>query len=123
MDKKNFKYSPALRKFCLRIYFHSASAYRELRQYFGNRLPTIRVMQMWLLSVDASPGITGEALNAISERAKIYRDQGKQLQICLVSDEVSIRKQILWDETKKSFEGYYYYHLFDTLHYFDFNFT
>lgn len=106
MNGINVKYPQGLRKFCLRMHFHSSSAYREMRQFFSNRLPTIRTMRRWLMCIDASPGITEPALEAISEKVAMYRDQGKKLQICLLSDEISIRKNVLWNETKKSFEGF-----------------
>lgn len=100
------KYPEAVRRFCLRVYFHSPAAYRELRHFFNNHLPTIRTMQKWLQCIDASPGITQPALDVIAEKALLYQNKGEQLQICLLSDEVSIRKQCLWNDRKVSFQGF-----------------
>lgn len=100
------KYSPAVRKFCFRIQFHSSCAYRELRKFFGNKLPTVRTLQRWLKVVDDSPGITRTALDSIADIAKSYKEKGEQLHLCLISDEISIAKQALWNENAESFEGF-----------------
>lgn len=104
-NNKN-KYPEAVRKFCFRMQFHSSSAYRELRNFFNNNLPTIRCLQKWFKSVDASPGITQVALDVITEKASSYKSQGKQLYLCLIYDEISLRKQVIWNESKISFEGF-----------------
>lgn len=100
------KYSPSMRKFCLRMQFHSSAAYKELRQFFGNRLPTVRTLQRWLRSIDLSPGITQLALDTIAEKAQSYRQENKQLHLCVISDEISIRKHVSWNANKPSFEGF-----------------
>lgn len=100
------KYPPALRKFCLRIRFHSSAAYKDFRSFFRNRIPTIRTLQRWLLCVDSSPGITEMALNAIKEKAESYRKEGKGLYLCLISDEMGILKHIQWNAEKFSFDGF-----------------
>lgn len=100
------KYSPETRSFCLRILFHSASAYKELRKFFGNRLPTCRTIRKWLQSIDASPGITQPALDEIAEKAEEYRKKGEDLHLCLIYDDMSIRQQVQWDDKTKSFHGF-----------------
>lgn len=96
----------AVRRFCLRVKFHSAAAYRELRKFFDNRLPAIRTMQKWLQCIDASPGITKPALDVIKEKVTLYQSQGKELTICISSDEASIRKHSRWNDKTVSFEGF-----------------
>lgn len=86
--------------------FFSSSAYRELRKFFNNNLPTIRTIQRWFISVDAAPGITQDALNAISEKAALHKAKSEQLYVCLISDDMSIRQQVLFNEKNKSFEGF-----------------
>lgn len=100
------KYSSAVRKFCFRIQFHSNSAYKELRHFFNNNLPTVRTLQRWLKVIDNSPGITQIALDSIADIAKSYKEKGKQLHVSLISDEMSIAKQALWNENMESFEGF-----------------
>lgn len=104
--KRGTKYSPTVRKFCYRIQFFSSRAYNELRKFFGNRLPTIRTLRRWLRVIDDSPGITKTALECLAAKAKEYREEGKQLHVCLMADEMSIRKQAVWNNQTESFEGF-----------------
>lgn len=100
------KYSESVRKFSWRIQFHSTSGYRELRKFFNNNLPTVRTLQRWLTSIDASPGITQVALDVISERAASYKTRGEKLNVCLISDGMSIRQQVFYNEKNMSFDGF-----------------
>lgn len=100
------KYPPAIRKFCLRIQFHSTCAYNEIRSFFGKSLPSCRTIQRWLRTTDASPGITNLALDIIEQKVQSYKDQGKQLHLCLISDEMSIRKHISWNRENENFSGF-----------------
>lgn len=100
------KYLPETRSFCLRMQFHSTAAYNELRKFFGNRLPACGTLRRWLRSVDASPGITQPALDQITEKAAEYRERGEKLYLCLMSDDISIRKQVEWDAVTKTFDGF-----------------
>lgn len=86
--------------------FYSNSGYAALREFFGRRLPKYRTIQRWLRCVDASPGILQTSLDVISEKAKSYKDQGKQLDVCLLSDEMSIMKHAPWKREKNDFEGF-----------------
>lgn len=100
------KYSPAIRDFCFRIHFYSSSAYKELRTFFDNRLPTVRTLRKWLRCVEVGPGISEIALNALAEKAKSYKDEGNQLHLCLISDEMGMRKQVTWNANTESFDGF-----------------
>lgn len=101
------KYSPAVRNFCLRLQFHSHRAYKELRAFFDNNLPTNRTLQRWLRSVDAGPGITQLSLDALVERANSYEEQHKkQMHVCLMADEIGIMKHVNWKNDTQSFEGF-----------------
>lgn len=80
--------------------FHSRSAYNELRHFFSNHLPAQRTIQRWLRCVDGSPGITSMALDSITQKVKEYKDKNKQLSICLIHDEVAIKRQAYWNEEK-----------------------
>lgn len=106
MKNKKLKYSAAVRKFCFRILFYSRRAYEQLRHFFNNHLPTVRTLRRWLRVVDASPGITQHALDAIGEKVKLYKEQGKKLHLCLISDEMSLHKQASWDDQAMSFVGF-----------------
>lgn len=105
-SKDRTKISPVVRNFCLRLQFHSNRAYQELRAFFDNALPTSNTLRRWLRCVDAKPGITEMALDAISEKAKAYKNEGKKLHVCLMSDEMSTMKHLSWFRAKKLFSGF-----------------
>lgn len=86
--------------------FYSRAAYNELRNFFGNRLPAQRTLQRWLRCVDGSPGITQLALDALTEKVTEYKDQNKKLHLCIMHDEMSIKKQVIWNDQTKSFDGF-----------------
>lgn len=46
------------------------------------------------------------ALDEIAEKAKEYRRLGKKLHLSLIYDDISIRKQVQWDNNTKSFDGF-----------------
>lgn len=100
------KYSPTVRDFCFRLQYHSTAAYNELRKFFGNRLPAIRTLQKWLRCVEVAPGISEIALGALTEKAKSYKDEGKILHVCMISDEIGIRKQVTWTAEEENFDGF-----------------
>lgn len=100
------KYSPETRQFCLRLQFHSTAAYEELRAFFGKRLPTVRTLRKWLACTDASPGITKSAIDEIAKKVAICNENGEDLLLCLISDEISIRKQVNWDSNNQRFDGF-----------------
>lgn len=56
--------------------------------------------------VNAEPGISELALGALAEKVKSYKDEGKQLHVCLVSDEMAIRKQVTWNAAIETFDGF-----------------
>lgn len=105
-SKSRTKYSPEIRNFCFRMQFYSTAAYNELRKFFSNRLPTCGTMRKWLRCVDASPGITQPALDEIAHKAREFRNNGKKLHVCLISDEMSIRQQVQWNSETKTFHGF-----------------
>lgn len=100
------KFSQETRQFCLRLQFHSTAAYKELRKFFGKRLPTCRTLRKWLYSTDASPGITRAAIDEIAQKAREYREKGEKLYLCVMSDDVSIRKHITFNTNTTQFDGF-----------------
>lgn len=77
-----------------------------MRHFFSNRLPTCGTLRRWLRCVDASPGISHCALDEIAVMAREYREKGKKLFLCLISDEMHMRKQVIWNVETKSFHGF-----------------
>lgn len=86
--------------------FHSRAAYNQLRHFFGNHLPAQRTIQRWLQCVDGSPGITEMALEAISQKVQEYNDKNKQLFLCMIHDEMSMKQHVSWNESENKFEGF-----------------
>lgn len=105
LSNKKSGYSPVIRKFCFRMQFYSTAGYNALRKFFSNHLPTVRTLQRWLRVVDASPGITQIALDAIAEKARAYKNENKVLLVSLVCDEMSVRKHASYNEHKLIFDG------------------
>lgn len=102
------KYSPVIRNFSLALKFYSTAAYEFIRSKFNNNLPAVRTLQIWCESVDGSPGISGDALEAIRNCAELYKSEhnGEEMPACLISDEMSLRKDACWRKDKKEFQGF-----------------
>lgn len=86
--------------------YYSPNAYRYVRSVFNNHLPTVGTMRAWLSSVDASPGITAQALTTLERKAKEYEEDGRKLFIAMISDEMPIKKKVNWIDEKKKFSGF-----------------
>lgn len=96
-----------MRQFCLKQQYYSLAAYKSLRSFFNNNLPAHRTLQLWYTSIDGSPGISESALDVLREKAASYLKLNcYPLHVCLMSDEMSIRKQICWSNELKSFIGF-----------------
>lgn len=95
------QYSDTIRQFSLAMSFYSPNAYRYLRSVFEKKLPGLSTIRQWSASVDGSPGITLEALETLKIKAEEYKTNKKQLYIALISDEMSIRKKVEWNNQKK----------------------
>lgn len=106
-NSKNMQYSVNIRRFCLQQYYYSPAAYIAMRSFFNKNLPAKRTLQLWYASIDASPGIQNDALNTLRERAESYQKENQhQLHVSLMSDETSIRKEVVWREEIQSFDGF-----------------
>lgn len=101
------KYTENVRSFCLKRHFHSNAAYESLRLFFNKNIPSKRTLQIWYTSVDGSPGINLSSLDILKEKAILYKSENHhQLHVTLISDEMSIRKDISWSAEKQSFVGF-----------------
>lgn len=103
---KRDKYSENVRKFCMEQQYYSSCAYKSLRLFFNKNLPAIRTLQLWYSSIDGSPGICGSALKILREKAESYKNQnGHQLHVAMIDDEMSIRKELCYCPHRQSFMG------------------
>lgn len=104
--KTDHSFSENIRKFCLKQQYYSTAAYKSLRSFFNNNLPALRTFRMWYSSIDGSPGISGSALNILKEKADLYLAKNNhQLHVCLIYDEMSIRKELCYCNERQSFIG------------------
>lgn len=103
----NKQYSEEVRKFAMRQQYYSTAAYESLRLFFKKNLPSMRTLQMWYKSVDASNGVCKAAIDIIREKAESYfQENGHQLHLTLIWDEVHIRKGIFYCNEKQEFVGF-----------------
>lgn len=99
-------YSENVRQFSIALSYYSPNAYRYIRSVFHRQLPDPRTMRLWMSSIDASPGITNEALKVLEMKEKVYKANGKKLLIYMAADEVSIKKKVEYNQHQQKFEGF-----------------
>lgn len=62
---------------------------------------------MWYTSIDGEPGMSSSALDIIRDKAVSYQTENNHaLHVTLISDEMSIRKQICYSAERQSFVGF-----------------
>lgn len=93
-----------MRSFALTLHFYSPRAYEYLRKMYENNLQ--RTIRKWYESVDGKPGCTSESLVALKIRTKAAAVNGKKIICNLVMDEMSIRRQIIYNTAVRKYYGY-----------------
>lgn len=71
--------TPELRSFALTLHFYSPAAYNYVRKTFKKCLPHPSTIRKWYSTIDGSPGITQESLNAIAMKVKGYINYGHKV--------------------------------------------
>lgn len=92
------KYSPRIRTFALTLHFYSPKGYRYVRSVFNNNLPAISTIRKWYSSIDGRPGFSSEAFTALRLKSNEANQNGKELLVSVMYDEVNIRKQEEYDQ-------------------------
>jgi len=89
------------------LHFYSPSEYNYEYNYIRKTFLKILLATLrdWLKTVNYNPGISKEALETVSHLVENSKKQDKKLYFNLTIDEMSIRKQMLWDKYSKKFEG------------------
>jgi hypothetical protein len=64
-SRSSLKFTPALRKFALKQNYYLPAAYKYVRNTYNNVLPHPRTLCRWYGTVDAEPGFTNEAFDAL----------------------------------------------------------
>lgn len=101
-------YPEYVRSFCLTTHFYSPRAYAYIRDKFNNHLPHESTLRSWYRNsnIDVTPGIIKNALDILRAKAQKMRQNGKQLVVSLIFDEMSIRKHVQWCPAARQFLGY-----------------
>lgn len=77
--------------------FLSPSAYRYVRATFNTCLPHPKTLSKWYSNIKGEPGFSDESFEALKEKAKTSEHK---IICALIADEMSIRRQCLWDGKK-----------------------
>lgn len=101
------KYPPSVRAFCISLHGTSPKAYNYVRHKFAKNIPHPETIREWYRNsqLDAASGITQHSLNCLEKLAKDMANEGKQLVVALLMDEVAIKRNMIWDRSKNKFIG------------------
>lgn len=69
-------------------------------------MPAPETLKRWYRSINAEPGITIASLDILKKKAEACKQEGKELLLALLCDEVSIKKSIDWNEAQSQFSGF-----------------
>lgn len=105
------QYPESVRSFAITLNFYSPRAYEYVRQKFDNHLPCQSTIRNWYSnsSADGEPGFCKQSFVTLTKLAEEQRSNGKQLIVSLIFDEMSIRKQLHWNDSQKKFLGHVTY--------------
>jgi hypothetical protein len=92
------RYSEQIKQFAISLHFYSAKAYKFVRKSL--HLPHPSTIRSWASSIECEPGFLS---NVIEHLQNTLEDDNKDC-IILV-DEMSIKKEVLWDAKKQKFAG------------------
>lgn len=101
------KYPPSVRAFCISLHSTSAKAYTFVRNKFAKNIPHPETIREWYRNsnLDASSGISQHSMNALEKKAKSLVEDGKQLVVGLLMDEMAIKRNMMWDRATNKFIG------------------
>lgn len=105
------QYPKTVRSFALTLQFLSPRAYDYVRRTFDNHLPDPSTIRKWYMnsSADGEFGYCKQTIETLTNLAKEQRAKGSQLIVSLIFDEMSIRKQLHWNDAQKKFMGHITY--------------
>jgi transposase-like protein len=99
---KGRRYSAETRSFALSLYHVSGKTYRLIAKFFN--LPSKRCLLKWVEGLPKSPGLSKQALDAITSKVKYMSSDSSRL--CTVSvDEISIKTSLLYDSARDEVVG------------------
>ena len=99
-------YPPEIRTFATTLQFYSTAAYQYVRRTLLKALPHVSTIRKWFSRMDRGPGFSAFALSLLEQRVEEERKKGKQVLVALMLDDMSIRKQIEYDQKTSQLIGY-----------------
>lgn len=103
--KRNKEYDENVKAFACTLNFYSSCAYEYVRRTFGKHLPAQSTIKNWYRNVEASPGSLQIALDLLKSKVESDKKTGKKVYVALMLDEMSIRQQQYWNDSKKEWHG------------------
>lgn len=109
--KENKQYSENVRKFALTLRYYSPRAYQYLRAKFNNNLPSDSTIKKWYThsSANGEPGISAEGMQCLARIVETMQIERKEFYCSIAFDEMSIRRLVSYNDSKKKFTGFVTY--------------
>lgn len=101
------KYAPSVRAFCMSLHGTSPKAYTYVRNKFGKNIPHPETIREWYRksNLDATTGIGQQSMNALQKKAEHLQEEGNQLVVSLIMDEMAIQRNMTWCRASNKFIG------------------
>lgn len=105
--KPGEKYPPSVRAFCLSLNYTSPKGYSYVRNKFGKNLPHPETLREWYRNsdLDAKSGISHKSMEALEKKAKQMKEDGQQMVVGILLDEMAIQQNITWCRATNKFIG------------------
>lgn len=105
--KPGEKYLPNVRAFCISLHGTSPKAYNFVRNKFGKNIPHPETIREWYRrsNLDATSGISQLSMDALGRMARKLKDEGRQLIVGLIMDEMAIQRNMTWCKNINRFIG------------------
>lgn len=101
------KYPPSVRAFCMSLNYLSPKAYTYFREKFGKNVPHPETMREWYRrsNLNGESGISLQSFDNIEQKANKMRQNGQELVVSLLMDEMAIKQNMSWSRAKEDFIG------------------
>ena len=100
------EYPPELCTFATTLQFYSTKAYEFVRKTFLKALPHVATIRKWYSNITCGPGFSSQAFLLLEEKVTAESKQDKQVLVSVMLDEMSLKKQIDYDEKSSSYIGF-----------------
>ena len=100
------QYPPELQSFATTLQFYSTKAYEFVRKTFLKALPHVATVRSWFSSIHCGPGFSKQAFQLLEQKVDNQQRQGIQVFVAVTLDEMSLKKQIDYDQKASQFVGF-----------------